>query len=442
MGASPPAGWRGGLTATPIRGERERCARGKPRPGRPGTGPRPEPQETARSGIDWQITRSADRQPRYQRMAFATVLPVTPISRAMASAEWQFETGVSMATTAVRTRGEFGRLPATGVIALAFKADAVGSAQPASRPRAGRLNASAAGATPLRTAFEDSRAFTRESRLSLTSSVEVRLRQDGGDHRDRHRHGHRGGGRVTNAATGLSLDARTRSLVVHQANGFTDRRTSMSLGGTQHPVESIGADGASRPSWGGQALDDAAVLWRSPDGLLRGPAPGVQCRRQVHVSRVGYGLPVGARFVGAPCRVRLRRPTSATAREPDARRRRERPARRSQHRPVGPPSGDGTRSVPTGHGGPRPAVPWNAFTKLVGRTGQDTWSRSCGFPPCPERASGHAWQLAREHSTQDCQAEACEACGLVRMTSYRTGQIERVDKRTARCGLQGRALLP
>lgn len=48
-------------------------------------------------------------------------------------------------------------------------------------------------------------------------------------------------------------------------------------------------------------------------------------------------------------------------------------------------------------------------------------------PPCPERASGHAWQLAREHSTKDCQAEACEACGLMRMTSYRTGQIIRYE---------------
>ena len=48
-------------------------------------------------------------------------------------------------------------------------------------------------------------------------------------------------------------------------------------------------------------------------------------------------------------------------------------------------------------------------------------------PPCPERASGHAWQLAREHSTEDCQAERCEACGLMRMTSYRTGQIIRYE---------------
>ena len=45
------------------------------------------------------------------------------------------------------------------------------------------------------------------------------------------------------------------------------------------------------------------------------------------------------------------------------------------------------------------------------------------IPPCPRRASGHAWLLASEHSTRECEADACQACGLVRMTSYRTGQV-------------------
>ena len=44
-------------------------------------------------------------------------------------------------------------------------------------------------------------------------------------------------------------------------------------------------------------------------------------------------------------------------------------------------------------------------------------------PPCPRRASGHAWRLARERSTRECEADECQACGLVRMTSYRTGQV-------------------
>ena len=63
-------------------------------------------------------------------------------------------------------------------------------------------------------------------------------------------------------------------------------------------------------------------------------------------------------------------------------------------------------------------------------------------PPCPGRASGHAWQLAREHSTKDCQAEACEACGLLRMTSYRTGQIIRYEPAGDTAGTSQPAIPP
>ena len=43
--------------------------------------------------------------------------------------------------------------------------------------------------------------------------------------------------------------------------------------------------------------------------------------------------------------------------------------------------------------------------------------------PCPRRASGHAWRLARQRSTRECEADECQACRLVRMTAYRTGQV-------------------
>ena len=46
-------------------------------------------------------------------------------------------------------------------------------------------------------------------------------------------------------------------------------------------------------------------------------------------------------------------------------------------------------------------------------------------PACPRRANGHLWRLDRERSTTDCQADVCPACGLVRLTSYRTGQVVR-----------------
>ncbi len=35
---------------------------------------------------------------------------------------------------------------------------------------------------------------------------------------------------------------------------------------------------------------------------------------------------------------------------------------------------------------------------------------------------GHRWLLDRERSTTSCQADVCEACGMLRLTSFRTGQ--------------------
>ena len=46
---------------------------------------------------------------------------------------------------------------------------------------------------------------------------------------------------------------------------------------------------------------------------------------------------------------------------------------------------------------------------------------------CTRRASGHAWRPARERSTRECEADACQGCVLVRLTSYRTGRIVRYD---------------
>ncbi len=87
------------------------------------------------------------------------------------------ETGVSMAMSAVGTRGELVGSRATGGFALAFKADAlwVGASSDLLDSPGGRLNASETGLTRLRTALEGSRGFPLGTRLSLTPSVEVGL---------------------------------------------------------------------------------------------------------------------------------------------------------------------------------------------------------------------------------------------------------------------------
>ena len=66
-------------------------------------------------------------------------------------------------------------------------------------------------------------------------------------------------------------------------------------------------------------------------------------------------------------------------------------------------------------------------------------------PVCPRRENGHLWRFDRERSTGDCQADVCQACGLVRLTSYRTGQVVRYagsGRRRRMNGEQGRVLQP
>ena len=210
------------------------------------------------------------------------------------------ETGMSMAMTAAGTRGELIGSRATGGFALAFKADAlwVGVATEQADGAAGRLNASQAGVTRVRTALEGSRGFTVGGRVSLTPSVEVGLRQDGGDAETGAGMDVVGGLVFTDSVTGLLLDVRVRTLVVHQADGFTERGMSLSFGWDPTPSSPLGLTARVAPSWGGQAAGGAEALWNGQMAYGAGSHHMAGSGGQVN-AEVGYGLPVG-RFVGTP----------------------------------------------------------------------------------------------------------------------------------------------
>ena len=220
----------------------------------------------------------------------------------------ELETGVSMMMTAAGTRGELVGSRATRGFSLAFKADAlrVGAASALLDGPKGRLNASEAGVTRVRTALEGSRGFTLGGgRLLLKPSVEVGLRRDGGDAETGAGMDVGGGLAVTDAVTGLSLDVRVRRLVAHQAEGFAERGMSVSFGWDPTPSSPLGLSAKVAPSWGGTATGGAEALW---GGQM---AHGMGSRRMYGSggqfdAEVGYGLPVGARLVGTP-RVGLRR---------------------------------------------------------------------------------------------------------------------------------------
>ena len=209
------------------------------------------------------------------------------------------ESGLSMAMAAAGTRGEL-FAGGGGGFELAFKADAlwVGTSIDGVDGAAGRLAATAAAVTRFRTGLEGSRAYTLAGRLSLTPSVEVGLRHDGGDAENGAGMDVGGGLVVSDASTGLAIDLRVRMLVMHQAEGFRERGMAVSLSYNPRPSTPLGFVARVAPSWGGQATSGAEALWgqETMGGLAHG---GLASGNRLD-GEVGYGLPVGRRFVGTP----------------------------------------------------------------------------------------------------------------------------------------------
>ena len=163
---------------------------------------------------------------------------------------------------------------------------------------AGRLAATEAAVTRFRTGLEGSRDYTLASRLSLRPSVEVGLRHDGGDAETGAGMDVGGGLVVSDSSTGLAVDLRVRMLVMHQAEGFRERGMAVSLSYNPTPSTPLGLTARVAPSWGGEATSGAEALWGRE--TMAGMAHGSLASGNRLDADVGYGLPVGSRFVGTP----------------------------------------------------------------------------------------------------------------------------------------------
>ena len=82
--------------------------------------------------------------------------------------------------------------------------------------------------------------------------VEVGLRHDQGDAETGAGVDIGGGLVFTDAGTGLSVDLRVRTLVVHQAEGFTERSVSLSVNYDPSPATPLGLTARLAPAWGCQ----------------------------------------------------------------------------------------------------------------------------------------------------------------------------------------------
>ena len=209
------------------------------------------------------------------------------------------ESGLSMKMAAAGTRGELVGGGA-GDFGLAFKADAlwVGTAIEGVDGPAGRLAATAAAVARVRTALEGSRGFAFGGGLSLTPSVEMGLRHDAG-HAETGSGVDVGGGLVvSDPSTGLSADVRVRMLLAHEAEGFRERGVSVSLAYNPTPSTPLGFVARGAPAWARQATGGAEALW-GRDTMARMAHGGFAAGNRLDAD-VGYGLPVGRRFVGTP----------------------------------------------------------------------------------------------------------------------------------------------
>ena len=209
------------------------------------------------------------------------------------------ESGLSMAMAAGGTRGEL-IAGGSGRFGLAFKADAlwVGTSVDGVDGSGGRLAATEAAVTRFRTGLEGSREFLLAGRVSLRPSAEIGLRHDGG-HAETGTGMDVGGGLiVSDSSTGLALDVRVRMLVVHQAQGFQERGMAVSLSYNPTPSTPLGFLARVAPSWGGQATSGTEALWGRE--TMAGLADGSFASGNRLDTEVGYGLPVGSRFVGTP----------------------------------------------------------------------------------------------------------------------------------------------
>ena len=210
------------------------------------------------------------------------------------------ETGLSMAMAAAGGRGQI--LGGGEGFGLAFKADAlwVGMRTKAASGPSGNLDSTNAAVSRLRTALEGSQNMTIGNRMALTPSIEIGIRQDGGDAETGTGMDVSAGLVFADAVTGLSVDVRVRRLLVHQAEGFAESGMSISISYNPTPSTPLGFTARVSPAWGGESMSGAQALWgrESMAGMGHESVRGSGGHRLD--TEVGYGLPIGSRFVGTP----------------------------------------------------------------------------------------------------------------------------------------------
>ena len=155
---------------------------------------------------------------------------------------------------------------------------------------AGRLEGSAAEVSRLRLGLQASRAFPVGDRAAVTPSLEIGLRQDGGDAETGFGLDMGAGLLWADGARGLSAELKGRALLSHGAEGFQDEGFAASLAWDPAPSSERGPSLSLSQTMGGAATGGMEALL-SPV-TMEDVSNGSNNGRQQFEARLAYGLPV------------------------------------------------------------------------------------------------------------------------------------------------------
>ncbi len=205
-------------------------------------------------------------------------------------------TDIEMRLIAGGGRGKLMEADETGGFDLALKADAF---YVETEAQAVSNEGSTTGvASRVRLALEGSRAFEMGNDGTLTPGLELGLRHDGGDAETGT--GVELGGRIAyeDTASGLSVEARVRTLIAHEDSDYREWGASGSV--RLDPGErGRGLSFSLAPAYGA-ASSGIDGLWSARDATGLAPEAEFEAGQSLQ-GELGYGLPVfGDRFTGTP----------------------------------------------------------------------------------------------------------------------------------------------
>ena len=211
---------------------------------------------------------------------------------------WSTDTTQEMA--AAGARGVLVKAPETGGFELGLRGDAVVQRMhsDAATGEAGNLAAADARTSRVRLVLEGARSFEVGDGGVLTPTLEVGLRQDGGDAETGTGIELGGGLAWTDPARGLTVEAKARTLIAHEDADYREWGASGSVR-IEPGASGRGLSLTLAPAWGA-AEGGAERLWSLRDA--RGLAPDAEAPGGSHLeAELGYGFAVlGDRGVATP----------------------------------------------------------------------------------------------------------------------------------------------